>query len=1157
MHDGLDVTKDQCENKVKEPTSCVETKSENSTNSQVSGSCCDINRTPSDDDLSRSTVPPGPVVVDDERSVSPPHSSPQQLPKQCNERSPVRENQVGDEPVQEQVPTRASCSGSPEIGLENSMNSLDKKLNGAETCSQVPPDIPRPECSTSDEGALETSDSVTTNSATNQECVQSEERKSKLNCDRAGKEPAFVTVTSGNDGSGRSSSNEEPPPLVHEDAGSDLGFRGSRLLSESSVGDPVATVDDVNLDMFSDSSIVEETTHHNSSNDNILEEFPNIRGPSYSVTAQDKNVVESKITEEPVRVLEPKSKLTDLNIADFMLMDSDEEVAVHSSVQEVNPVWNQTTSRGNNVSGLPEQSFSPPRLGGEIPSPTTHGASPVILEVSPQAWNRSKIAEENSSNYAQSPPSCAFQFYGQQQSTQDRNSISYQDPIGNSPRNIVQSPTHPKYAMPARVIQSPSFNHSDGSVRNQNLTSPIQIAGTAGYSTRNLNNNIPTNYKTPDYHAQQQPCFTTDPQLYNQFVQYTKTNPLGQQDGTPESARTVSSSVSPRATVASHSNLQQPAQLHKLQSFKPDAIPQQQPYHLPKHSTSLGTPPLPRYYAVQHQHYPNLPQNSPYQYRNNSTSVNGCETGQKPVYPMPHVNTGSNYAQHRPTSQVSPQQSSSYMPLGSHKGSYYPQQMSAGQTTHLQSTSNPSMQKELSSCSYANLPGGGGVPRVPSHSATGYSQSTLNQPNYSSGINTQSAQSNLYQVGSSLNSATSHANKMSYPQQSQYPSPTRPLTKLSVQVPQSNYATGGSSDTHTGSPTMPPAGWNPPMLQGARAQLLQVLRPNAFPNQNLGARGMDGIQRPPAPQNMLHQAALGRSNYPHGSVSASHPYHHGQPGSIQLPSQQRTSSVISPRYPSPHGIHQGIPGGSSISPQRSPISSPSMYTSPQPLRSSQYIAHPYGPNTGPSDNRQVISRAYNNPIVIRPGTSHTGMPQGTGPAASASNSANGNSSMTASRLYFSNGGTNRSSYFNNQASVIRAPPSSGTSTNGSLEPCTINRSSNSCIVIERNPNSHHSTTGDLTLQSYLSLPNAPFACPSSPSSSQVSPGVTERSGVGSSRGPGYYYGNVNSEVWGGESYSSHARGDHIEDGATYHPSSCQYSDGAMRRFNAVRISLFL
>lgn len=127
----------------------------------------------------------------------------------------------------------------------------------------------------------------------------------------------------------------------------------------------------------------------------------------------------------------------------------------------------------------------------------------------------------------------------------------------------------------------------------------------------------------------------------------------------------------------------------------------------------------------------------------------------------------------------------------------------------------------------------------------------------------------------------------------------------------------------------------------------------------------------------------------------------------------------------------------------------------------------------------------------------------------------------------------------NQASVIRAPRS--TCGTASMSTATAFCSFPSSTSYNSSPSGH---LADLTLQSFLSNPSAPFLSPPDSNSPRSIPNTSERSYPAMSE---YYHKN---EGWN-RSYS--IRGDSGLEEDQYAMSSCQYSD-AMRRYNAVRVS---
>lgn len=1136
--------------------------------------------------------------------------------------------------------------------------------------------------------------------------VPEEEEKRCDNSDDNRDQQAFVTVTSACDDLDNNSNScssvlnkclttesasaavEEPPPLIREQRTSStdiiMGNNESKDPTTSTEDDPVDdTVDDVNLDMFSDSEAHDSNYGPmNSSNGAIHVERSS--SSSRSPCAGDRvGVAEITRTSQ-----ENRPKLMDMHLADFIFMDCDDEIeSVHETTvpSPINaPIapeaqlqtWNTNTTNRLTHSTSLEHPFSPPKIISEIFSPnTTNNTATQSVRASTTTagstlphssqsnnltfWSNSKTGATEpslgSQSALQSPPSCAFQMYtvGQGHSSnnnhpiaaripmrsdhnqQQHNSQHYQTSPSSSTR-IPHSTTYTNY--PNNISMTRNTGSSTGHLPQSNNLVSYPSAHRTDNSAANI---ISTNFSagqntamgTSEYksnygqqHSQQQhqnqALFTNDPQLLSQFVQYTKHFPLGRgdkpQDQTQISSSAPSSySIPPSAiTRGQYAHAPTAAAINSQQDKHSKTLPikpvvvnphtqQQQHSHHPmssirqttnasvqSHQRQQYSPGIPQQ-QHQYQQHPmhHQQQNSPFQsqYRSSSniSSANGCDNNSKSIGINPTIRqqvnsaaavnfqNSSNYSvghgqSYVPTS-ASQNVRQSVGPVGGASGTFYPPSSSAqSQQMHIrqqQQHSTVPVQKELPSCSYANISTAGAA------GTRLYNPSQLNQPNFA-GANPAGSHNSVYQNNVGYNSNLSNTlssgtARMSHSQNQQHSYPhTRPTQNIS-----SSSHTNMPNFKPTGTGPMPSsggAGWNPPM--SARAKLLQVLQPN----QNLAGRG-------PVPQ----QQTSNRMPYPtppsqhhyRPSPHSSQSQHSGMP---QQDIQQRTASVIAPRYPGgvapTHGMpytannspysSSNISGGSGTNQSKQPsLPSSAPGSSPQMLRNPQFVAHFRPPTSSSSMSTGVphvasLPGAYNQ-SVIRPNVYNSGNSPTIMNNSTINNSSN-------SRPFYGSSSSNTSSntYYNNQASVIRPPQSSSNnSISGSTgNACTINRNSSSnCIVIERggtqsnNAGQHYSPSsssstgylGDLTLQSFLSNPSAPFMCPStSPSStpSNTTSPLTERST--SSGGSGYLSHNAN---WG----AYHAqRGDHGTDQDSYTLSSCQYTD-AMRRYNAVRICLFL
>ncbi|CAL8102371.1 unnamed protein product [Orchesella dallaii] len=931
-----------------------------------------------------------------------------------------------------------------------------------------------------------------------QNCVQIEKMnldvKLPLSCDNS--EKSVLTVTSVKDQVAEAASvlnqESEPPPLVHDDKDSSAGNNNALTRGDSSSSvDPVESVDDVNLDMFADP----------------------LDAP-VSEKSDDSKSKDANSTEENE---ESRPKLMDMNLADYMYMDFEDDDGGNNS-------WNQTRPSTVQHYSSSQQPLSQPKVStSAAPSSSVASVSTEVPVTSSSNSGSSTWAVPRTAPQAlEAPPSCAFQLYtvgqGQQgirMQTANQAQIAARIPMGNEAfqQHIQSDPSkypRPTYSAPTTV----SASHSSRA----NITNP----------------NTSFEYKAND----SQSYFTTDPQLHSQFLQYTKNYPLPGVNK-PEAVQHLSPGAMP---VSHHVPSQQDLHAKQFPSARPLMVPQHHPSTQISSRNPLVQPQQRQVYPNQQYHHAVHQQSLQSQSHPTNPSyranMNGCDVS-KQAYNMAHVRpafqsrSASGGQGQPPNLNIRPAPMTGVYPSVNVPSS------NLHHVSHIQPQRHQ-LPKDMSSCTYATS----GVMQQPSlpYTFTG-TASSVSHPTNSvastyplvTGNYGQPALTGRHQA-SLVNHTTRASTLPAY----------QPSTTSSVQSRGNQYSPGAT-----------PPGWSVPIVVSNNNNPLTSYSTNPnirvssqpasyqYSTQNLGARETTAFKPEVQTANRMPytntSSTMGAQQYRYPQSNYS------SVNRPQVPQGPRMPSVIT-RYPST-GTQSACakPDGGNAwneinhyNSQQKQMMSSSM-PSPQMLRNPHYIAQFRNPSSG--IQQQDSSSVACQQSVIRPvslNTSNLMSRSGTGANTQAmvgaqSGNISGNSQFYGNQQYQQMSSSASSSqqqpYYSNQASVIRAPQSSNSiSSNSQVGSCSL-------AVKGVNHSGYHASSsgysGDLTLQSFLSNPSAPFISP--PSSSERSP-----SG----------YGNENMG-WGGERPCRDG-GVSTED---YPLSSCQYSD-AMRRYNAVRNCLF-
>lgn len=280
-----------------------------------------------------------------------------------------------------------------------------------------------------------------------------------------------------------------------------------------------------------------------------------------------------------------RTNLMDLNIADFILMDCDDE---EDGSQPLNPVVCNSDSEIKEKGSIPRPQVTPNETSAQVPSKSnclnnlsqdTQATSEGIENASglisgpsapPQQLQQPDVPVQNETSSSDShqssfPPrtscdideggssirpvtgtaACAFQMYAFgnarpiNKSTHTINAFPIQHPGSDQPSHVRITTTGACVHIPSSIAIGTTSNDQSELV----TTGPNQ---NPGYGPTNINNKLPGNFGTPSsIHQQQQQqyrCFTTDPQLHSQFLQYAQKFPLYQEN--KESISTALPSVS-------------------------------------------------------------------------------------------------------------------------------------------------------------------------------------------------------------------------------------------------------------------------------------------------------------------------------------------------------------------------------------------------------------------------------------------------------------------------------------------------------------------------------------------------------------------------------------------------------------------------------------